>query len=173
MTDEQLKLVTSLPSEDWGLGFIVMSRCLKYYKESYGPVAKYFNRAMKLARIDELRKQTKRSYIIRDGQTISIYRPMTYTNNLPERWTRPQPERTVPEIPEKMCPLYLFARGMSYQQISDDLGMPIGSVKSTVSRHRKTLQAARGSLLFSPSRGGIYRGSDSERSIRSTESETT
>lgn len=171
LTPEQLELITLLPREEWGLGFIVMSRCLKHHDDAKGSLKRYFSHSMKLARIDELRSATRRSSVRRDDKLTFVYRPMVYTDKLPERWSRPQPVDPVPELTTTPT-LYLFARGLSYRQIADDTGKPKGTVRSTIARERDILRSARGEPACLPSRGGIYRGSDSERSIRSTESET-
>ncbi len=130
MTDDALDIVMKLPPEEWGLGYEVMTKCLPYFKPERGNLENYFARAMRRKRIDEHRRIQVRPLYLQP----------------PADWDFPDPARHVerldiPAISEDDWHLHLLGRGLTYEAIAADQGIPVGTVKSRVHASRERLRA--------------------------------
>lgn len=167
LTPEALKLIMTLPREEWADGFFVMRKCIKTYDPTQSQLKTYFGRAMKNHRKDELRRSTGASRKVVDGVVVR-----SFGHRITRMLTDDIPARSVPLIdlprldPSMTC-LDLHVRGLSSQQISDLLGMKPKTVRVKIHNYRKILQGLAPRAKSLPSRGGIYRGSDSERTAMS------
>lgn len=167
LTAEQLGLMTSLPREDWGWGFEIMLECIKNYKPERGNLKNYYGRAIKLRRCDVDRREN-RTRITKCGTRVEKRIKVFTCGEFYDTPARVPAEVDLPELSSNMESVNLYARGLNLRQIADVLSKPIGIIKSSINRHRRELassfpEAARCSSGFYSSRGGIYRGSDSER----------
>lgn len=171
LTAEQLGLVMSLPREDWGWGFEIMLECVKNYKPERGALKNYYGRAVKLRRHD-IERRENRTRITKCGTRVEKRIKVFTCGEFHNSAARAPVEVDLPELSPNMEPVNLYARGLNLRQIADVLSKPIGTIKSTINRQRRQLsasfpEAARCSSGYYPSRGGIYRGSDSERTAMS------
>ncbi len=149
MSPEALELIQRLPREEWGLGFIVMTRCLKHFDTNLGELSHYFKHAMSLERITQLRRfgpvrytRSKTRSRVTTGALVNYDPPAPQPNHEP-----------IPELDPSMTCLDLYARGLSQRQIAAVCDLPPGTVKSRIWTAREILRAKR-QRHQTPSLGG-------------------
>jgi DNA-directed RNA polymerase specialized sigma24 family protein len=122
-TPEQLMLVTTLPREEWGDGYLVLLKVLRYYNPERGPLRSFFLSSFRRWKVDGFRRTSRR-----------------FAHQL-EDWGHPVhsgPADPPPPILHFFPFLSLhYGRGLSLQQIADLEEIPIGTVKSTMNRERQ------------------------------------
>lgn len=131
MTPEALAIVTNGNPEDWGESYIVMSRCLRYYKPGRGSLLSLFRSAMWRNTIDKNRiKQSDR-----DRLKIMANR----TRNTLIRAVR-RPRATDLDLPDGVPEQYhLRSRGVPARMIGPVLSKSARQLDKERRLFRKTL----------------------------------
>lgn len=131
MTPEALAIVTNGNPEDWGESYIVMERCLRYYKPERGNLLALFRSAMwrntidknhiKNSERDRMRIMANRA---RNSLIRAVRRPRTPDLNLPDN------------VPEQY---HLRTRGVPARMIGSVLGKSERQLDKERKRFRSTL----------------------------------